>query len=125
MHPVMRQSGFHQIALECPAYKPLIQMTAISMSEYQIREFSLIPEIAGFFLPGFLIGAMLFQHFHHERRGLDDPRFSVLQRSEVETASFLSNLAELLFHMDHTVLEIHAIPSQADQFSTPYREGVI
>ena len=90
------------------------------MGEHQVGEFAFVPEIAGALFLLFLIGAVLLQHFHHVGSWFDDPGLSVFQRPEVELASLSPRLAELLFHMDHAMLEVHAVPGQTDQLAAAH-----
>ena len=118
MDPVMLKAGLLQDLLEFLPDRRLDVVVAVLVTKDQIREISLIPERARCKFLCSLDSFVMPENIHDERRREYDPGLSVLQRAPVVfAAALLAGRSKLLLHVDDAVLEVDAVPGEADQFS--------
>ena len=120
VHPVVLQARCDQDVLEFLPDGGLGIVTAVLVGKNQIGKLPRIPQIAHQ-KPLLRLGDfVLFQHLHDGRSRSNDSGLAVFQGAEAVLLPLLPGLHQLLLHVDDAVLEIHAVPGEADQLADPH-----
>ena len=120
MYPMVLQACSRQNVLEFLPDGRLRVMTAVFVGKNQIGKLPRIPKVAHQ-EPLLRLGDfVLFEHLHDVGSGSNDAGLAVFEGAEAILLSLLAGLHQLLFHINHFVLEVHAVPGQADQLADPH-----